>query len=223
MQARASLLAIEHALLSGPTIKSWFVQHQTIFAQAESLCGTLINYNIANNYMNGFWNEADGEVVTACRDRILRLLDSTIQALDVQQEVRPVLDDLILRVQNEKLHRLLVEFNAIREVQCNIAGIGFRTILALIIQERARVVDSESWIAQADDFNSFEKAIKYALNRANLFDSAAQKHLRRYLEGTLKDSLDNVAHKSDYLIEPDDLSLAVDLLNKLLPSIVVQS
>jgi hypothetical protein len=50
-----------------------------------------------------------------------------------------MLDDLILKVKEEKLSTLLREFNAIKNQQPNSAAIVLRTIVCLIIQEKAKL------------------------------------------------------------------------------------
>lgn len=220
LDARSALLEIDSSTISGHDIKKWFSEWLKTFRQAESLCNVLLEININQNYMQGFWSETDPEIINECKMRILKLIDEAVKEIDERKQPKPILDDLISRVKDKKLHKLLVEFNDSRTKQPNVAGIGFRTILALTIRERAKIIDPESWIAKSDDFKSFEAAIKYALGNDKLFGTGNHKHINRYLNKTLKDALDNVAHKSDYLIETEDLEEAVNLLNKLLPKIV---
>ena len=55
-----------------------------------------------------------------------------------------------------------------------------------------------------------------------IFDSAEERLLRRFLTGGQKDTFDNVAHKpgANALVSKETLSDAVDLLNRLLPTII---
>jgi hypothetical protein len=79
------------------------------------------------------------------------LIDGAIVTVDAQAPVRPFLDDQILRVRDTKPAALLNEFNAAKDGQPNLAAIGLRTIICLIIQERARADDARSKLATRQD------------------------------------------------------------------------
>ena len=89
----------------------------------------------------------------------------------------------------------------------------------LIIQEKAKLKNPASALATKQDL-SLDPLIKAALEE-KLFDSGEEKLVRRFLSGGQKDMFDNIAHKpgANSLIEKAHLSDAVDLLNKLLPTI----
>src|SRR5262249_11641961 len=136
--------------------------------------------------------------------------------------VRPLVEELIAQVQDPKLSSLLREFNSQREVAPNLAAIAFRTILSLVIKQRATKVQPQSRLATSGDIN-FEQDIRDALMaQPPIFDSGELKLLKRYQTGGKKDAMDNVTHKitSITLVTKDDLEDGVDLLNSLLPTIV---
>jgi hypothetical protein len=147
-------------------------------------------------------------------------LDRNIPGIDSTQTVVPVLDGLIPKVADTKLSTLLKEFNSGKDVQPNSAAITFRTILMLIIQERAKRIKPQSKIAVEQDL-SLDKCLNAAVSE-NLFDSAEQKLLFQFKLGGRKAIFDNIAHKpgGNSLIEKAYLSDAVDLLNKLLPTVI---
>jgi hypothetical protein len=137
-----------------------------------------------------------------------------------EARVRPILSDLVLKVKDTKLATLLGEFNVAKDGQPNLAAIGLRTILCLVIQERAKVVDANSALATRQDLMlhpMLDDAIK-----TKVFPGGETKLLEAYRRHGLKEGSDNVVHKpgSNMLVTKDDLSAAVDLLNKLLPMVV---
>jgi len=216
-QAREELLTIPKQALSGAQINQWGQRWMPAFDRAESLCGLIIRGNIGH-FMQGSWEETDSDLCDDLRARIVGLLDSVIQALDAREAVEPVLAEWIKRVADTKLATLLREFNDVKDTAPNLAAIGFRTILALLIRERAKQVAPDSEIAKQDDLVP-ERDIKAALDQPELFSSGERKYLRRYLSGGDKDVFDNVVHKPTTLIQRDELEDAVQLLNRLLPSI----
>lgn len=216
--SRKELLNIPKESLIGPIMLEWYRKSQTYLSRADSVSGHLLPANIERK-MNGFWEERDVEVCLALRTTIVDLIDNSIMAIDSKQEVKPILEDLISKISDTKLSTFLKEFNSIRSGAPNLASAGFRTILSLIIRERAKKVDPSSVLATKDDIN-FEPDINAAVKHPTLFNSAEKKLLSRYLGGGDKDSFDNVVHKAEYLIEKDELEDAVNLLNRLLPTII---
>lgn len=216
--SREALLSISKQRLSGDEIYRWFEAWKSYLIRADTVSGQLLPINIERK-MGGFWDEQDQDVCLMLRTRIIESIDSSIKAIDERQTVKPVLDGLISKVSNTKLATLLKEFNDVRILQPNLACTGFRTILPLIIRERAKKADPTHNLATKDDI-FFEPDIKTGINHSTLFNSAEKKLLKRYLKGGDKDSFDNVAHKPDYLIDKSELEDAVGLLNHLLPTIV---
>ncbi len=204
--ARERLLNIRKNDLTNDLIVSWGQQYNQTF-----------NFN---HLIQGYVRETDVEILSALRTDIIELLDRTILAIDSQVVIRSVLQEHILKVKDTKLATLLNEFNATKDSTPNLAAIGFRTILTLIIREKAKLTHPYSRLATKDDLG-FEPDIRAAI-QDHIFSKAEEKHLERFLNGGKKDTFDNVAHKpgANTLVRKDDLEDAVDLLNSLLPSII---
>lgn len=217
-EGREALLGIPKDQLDGPAILNWYHGWKSVLVRADTMSGHLLPVNIEHR-MSGFWDEADHDVSLILRTRVIELIDQSIQAVDAKQVVKPLLEDLISRVADTKLATLLAEFNTARVSQPNLACGGFRTILPLIIRERAKRVDPSHALATKDDIG-FEPDINAAIKHPSLFNAAEKKLISRYVKGGDKDSFDNVVHKPDYLIDKNELEDAVNLLNHLLPTIV---
>jgi hypothetical protein len=219
-ESRQNLLSIPKDELTGNAIMSWQGRSVNTFRRADSLTYSAPSLAfMPHSILSGFWTETDHDLCLELRDRIVCAIDRAIEDIDESQVVRPVLDGYITKVADIKLATLLQEFNAVRSSQPNVACIAFRTILPLIIRERAKRVDPTHKLATKDDVG-FEPDIKAAVDNQTLFSSAENKLLKRYLADGNKDSFDNVAHKPDYLILKDELDAAINLLNHLLPTIV---
>lgn len=216
--SREALVGISKDELTGEAINAWFTQNHTILTRADTV--THENLHFAPRWiMAGFWQEEDHDVVLELRNRIIEAIEQSLYLIDREQRVRPVLDEYILKISDTKLATLLREFNTLRTSEPNMAGIGFRTILPLIIRQRAKRVDPAHRLATKEDIE-FEPDIKAAIAHGSLFSDAESRLLRAYLQHGSKASFDNVAHKSHYLIDKDELEAAVNLLNRLLPTIV---
>jgi len=216
--SRKALLEIPKTNLTGQSILEWHNFWREVLNRPDTLSGQLLPINISQR-MDGFWNETDSDVCLILRSRVIELIDSSIQAIDSKQVVKPILEDQISKISDTKLATLLIEFNSTRVNQPNLAASGFRTILPLIIRERAKRVDPENELAIKDDIG-FEPDINKAISHATLFNAAEKKLIKRYVSGGDKDSFDNVVHKPIYLIEKGELDDAIDLLNHLLPTII---
>lgn len=170
--------------------------------------------------MRGYSNEADPQILDALRAEVVSELDYEIKGIDATAKVRTVLEEHIIRVKDEKLATLLREFNETKDTQPNVAAIGFRTLLGLVIGIRAALEEPNSALAKQQDLK-FEPDIKEAI-AGKIFDEGQIKRLNRFLTGGQKDKFDIAAHKKggNALISKDDLSDAVELLNALLPSIL---
>ncbi|MDO9385025.1 MAG: hypothetical protein Q7T86_19435 [Hyphomicrobiaceae bacterium] len=161
----------------------------------------------------------DVDVLDSARDELVKIVDDCIVGMTGQGEVRSVFGDLILKVKDAKLSTLLREFNAAKDGQPNIAVIGLRTILCLIIRERAKVVDAANPLAIRQDL-ALQPMLDDAIG-SKIFPEGESKLLDAFRRRGLKESSDNVVHKpgDNMLVSKDDLSAAVDLLNKLLPTL----
>lgn len=204
--------------LSGAIFTKWLDKWESIFKRADSIANTNL-WIFIDKPTRGFEDETDTEACLDIRSRIVEILDAAISKLDSTQVMKPILDQLILKVKDDKLSTLLKEFNDTRVSQPNLAASGFRTILPLIIRERAKIVDPTHLLATKDDVG-FEPDINAAIKHGTLFNQAEKKLIKRYLVGGDKDSFDNVVHKPIYLVDKIELDDVVDLLNRLLPTIV---
>jgi hypothetical protein len=212
-QFRDGLLAIDHGDLNYKSMEIHLVENR---GDVDAVYG----YNPIIRLLSPHQKTTDPTILEAVRQEVVRIVDDHILQADSQQIVRPILDDLVLKIKDTKLSTLLKEFNAAKETQPNLAAIGFRTIICLTIQERAKVVDVKSALANRQDL-----ALQPMLDDAiatKIFPDGQTKLLQAYRRQGLKEHSDNIVHKpgSDMLVSKDDLSAAVDLLNKLLPTIV---
>ena len=217
-QAREELLAFQKAFLTGNFLFNWFKQH-------ESLWGKTQRYNAyawPDLYakLDGFQQEKDVDVLDALRAQLVEVIDRTIKKLDSQIVLNSALHNRIARIQDTKLATLLNEFEAVKDSAPNIAAVGFSTILALVIQERAKRVHPASALATRTDLD-VDPMIRDAL-RENIFSYAEAIHLSRFANGGQRDTFDNITHKPGalYLIDKSNLEGAVDLLTSLLDSII---
>lgn len=217
-KAREDLLTEPKETLTHQIVLNWYRKWVQQIQQAEGAGANIMRQNIAM-YLQGHEASTYDVIYDVCL-RIVGLLDRNIMNLDNSQTVIPVLDGLILKVADTKLSTLLKEFNSGKDAQPNSAAVVFRTILMLIIQERAKRTKPHANIATDQDLD-LNKCLNAALNE-KLFDSAEQKLLAQFKSGGQKGIFDNIAHKpgSNSLIEKDYLSDAVDLLNKLLPTVI---
>lgn len=215
---REKLLDIKKDKLSYHALEQCVVQNRDGLDMAHSV-GVPLLYNVVIKFIAGHENNTNVDVLDDIRHRIVELIDGAITKIDSQEIVRPVLDDLILRVKDMKLSTMLKEFNATKDSQPNFAAVGFRTILCLIIQEKAKLVCPSGKLANSQDL-ALEPAIKSAIDD-KIFKEGEARLIKRFLTGGQKDIFDNIAHKpgGNALVRKENLSDAVETLNKLLPTI----
>src|SRR5205823_3141579 len=103
------------------------------------------------------------EVFNELRPIFVGCIDEGLSILDEEYEVKPVLEEYIKRVKDTKLAEMLKEFNVSKGTSPNLVAIGFRTILALIIQEKAKRLDPQSNTATRIDL-ALDKMIDSARN-----------------------------------------------------------
>lgn len=220
--AREELLSIKKDELTYPSIETWWTKWFSYFLRAENLVdsGPIIRGKYGR-YVSGYEQETDVDILDEQRTGIVSILDAALPFLDREYTVRPVLEDLILRVKDTKLAELLKEFNAVKDTSPNLAAMGFRTVLTLIIREKAKIVNPTSHLATRDDL-ALDACINSAI-QDHIFSSGEEKLLKRYRDSGSKDKFDNIVHKpgANNLMQRDDLSDAVtNLLNSLLSSII---
>lgn len=215
--SREALLAYPKERMNGAALQSWFNQWDNAFRRAGLITGGHINIPIFQ-LVNAYHSENNHEVAHEVQVQIVGYIDMELTRLNSQVSVKPILDDYIARISDTKLATLLRELNSIRTQQPNLAAIGFRTVLALIIRERAKRVNLTHKLATQDI--DAELAIKTAIGDPQFFSDGERRLLKRCLSGGNKDTFDIVAHKPGVLIQKDQLEDAVNLLNSLLPTIV---
>jgi len=218
-KARRELLEIPKSELEFEQFLGWYRTYSQILVAGDKISKSNINHFVTDTWA-GLGKDIDKGILEEIRSEIIELLIKEISKIDSTEKVRPVLEENILKVKDSKLRALLTEFNNIKDSSPNLAAIGFRTILVLIISERAKLKIPNSNLAKKDDVK-FEPDINSAIGQ-NIFESGDIKALGRFLTGGQKDRFDNVAHKkgANMLADKDHLSDAVDLLNQLLPTII---
>lgn len=218
---REKLIALKKIDLSYAVLSKWSETGHEAFLRANGVLGAInLVDNSIRNLMHGYKTISDIDLLEDVRDCIVAKLDGTILSIDKTRVVRSVLEELILKVKDTKLSTLLNEFNVAKDAQPNIAAIALRTILCLVIRERAKLTNAISSLATKEDI-VLEPDIKAAL-AAKIFPEGEARRLTRFLSGGHKDTCDIVAHKAGdaALVNKDDLTDNVDLLNKLLATIV---
>jgi hypothetical protein len=174
---RTSLLEIATPDLCYGAMEKWFVQNRGAVDAVHA-------YNTIIHRLIPYQTTTDADVLEAVRQEVVSILDNQISLADVEESVRPVFDELILKIRDTKLSALLSEFNAAKEAQPNLASMGLRTILCLIIQERAKILNASSSLAVRQDL-----ALQPMLDEAiatGLFPEGHTKLLQAYRRQGLK-------------------------------------
>lgn len=122
----------------------WTANHSAIQPMGAGLI------NPSGQFISSIGAIHDVDALNAARDEIVRMVDESISGL-TGAPVRPLLEDLIVKVKDVKLSTLLKEFNAIKDHQPNMAAIGLRTIICLIILERAKLTRPDEALAKTTD------------------------------------------------------------------------
>jgi hypothetical protein len=219
-ELRSELLATQKQNLTFAILVAWHSKSRdAILAAGQVLGSPASTWNPMSQRLHGYAKTTDPDILDAIRDGLVESIDSMITAVDSKQTVRPVLDELILKIKDTKLSTLLKEFNASKDLQPNLAAIGFRTILCLVIIEIAKLRNPSSKLASREDL-ALDPIIQQALDE-KAFDDGESRLVERFRGGS-KVKLDIVAHKpgDKSLVDKDDLSSAVDtLLNHLLKAL----
>ena len=212
---RAGILEIKKDDLTSQVLSAyWNANVSAIAPMGASLINPL------GQFISSIGAIQDIDALDAARDDIVRMVDVSISGLS-GAPVRPILEELIVKVKDAKLSTLLKEFNAIKDHQPNLAAIGLRTIICLIILEKAKLTRPAEALAKTTDLMlkpMLESAIKI-----KIFDEGETKLLKAFEQQGLKETFDNVVHKpgDNALIKSDDLSALVqNTLNKLLAATV---
>jgi hypothetical protein len=170
-------------------------------------------------YIQSIQDIDDVDALDGARDELVRMVDAAIAALS-GVNVRPILEDLILKIKDVKLSTLLREFNAIKNQQPNCAAIVLRTVICLIIQEKAKLAQPGGALALRQDL-MLTPMLQSAIDE-KIFDQGETKLLQAFQRQGLKETFDNVVHKpgDGALIKADDLSSLQNTVNKLLATLV---
>jgi hypothetical protein len=171
-------------------------------------------------YIQSIQDVDDVDALDGVRDELVRMVDATIASLS-GANVRPILEDLILKIKDVKLSTLLREFNDIKNQQPNCAAIVLRTIICLVIQEKAKLTQPGGALALRPDL-MLTPMLQSAIDE-KIFDQGETKLLQAFQRQGLKETFDNVVHKpgDGALINTDDLSsLVQNTVNKLLAAII---
>ena len=217
--ARRHLLDIRRSVLTADLIFSWYQQWLPAFRRTQGLIGNKIEVRI-NIRIGGFEKVSDVELLDDLRIRIVEVLDQAMREIDSQVLVRSILEEYILKIKDQKLATLLKEFNSVKDTAPNFAAIGFRTILTLIIREKARREKPNSNLAKKTDLQ-LKPDIDEAL-KEHIFPKDEERRLTSFLRGGNKDTFDFVVHRPDptALVSKEEINDIVGLLNTLLPSII---
>jgi len=184
---RASILELKKDELTFPALQKCAADN---WKKVTPMGAHLVNP--LGNLMRTFEGVEDVDVLDAARDQVIAMIDGSIASL-AGGPVRPILDDLILKVKDTKLSTLLKEFNAIKDQQPNFAAIGLRTIICLIIQERAKITDAKGKLATRQDL-ALDPMLTEAIG-AGSFPQGETKLLQGFQSRGQKVMFDNVVHK----------------------------
>jgi len=201
-------------------VYAWLTRWDATFSKSSMLGHGMVNIRSSvMRELDGYELEEDIEIFHELRPVFVGFIDLGLSIIDQEYEVKPVLEDYIKRVKDTKLAELLKEFNVSKDTSPNLVAIGFRTILALIIQERAKRLDPKSNTATRTDI-ALDKMIDSARND-NVLSSDDQRLLDSF-RSTHKDIYDFVAHRpsANKMVDKSEVATMVDLLNKFLPEII---
>lgn len=196
----------------------WFNRWEAAFTRFRPFTRFRFFLDITiKSLIRGYEQETDAEIFNELRQDLVESIDTALSRLDKKYELKPLLEEYIKRVKDTKLAELLKEFNDAKDVAPNLVAIGFRTILSLIIQEKAKRVNPTSNTATCIDL-----APREMIDRArndNILSQDEQRLVNSYIS-THQDIYNFVAHRPNILIDKSEVDTMVDLLNKLLPSII---
>jgi hypothetical protein len=149
--SRPFALADEWSIKWTPTFRRLYAfSHNSVFIQGA-----------INSQLDGYDQETDAEIFNELRPILVGFIDAALSRVDQEYKVKPLLEEYTKRVKDTKLAELLKEFNATRDIAPNLVAIGFRTILCLVIQEKAKRVNPTSNTATCTDLAPREMIIFY--------------------------------------------------------------
>src|SRR6266851_783783 len=160
----------------------WSANHSAIQPMGAGLINPL------GQFIGSISANQDIDALDAARDEIVRMVDASISSLS-GVPVRPLLEDLIAKVKDAKLSTLLREFNAVKDHQPNIAAKGLRTIICLVIQEKAKLTQPEGALAKTQDL-MLKPMLRGAIED-KIFSEGETKLLKAFERQGLKETFDN--------------------------------
>ena len=194
----------------------WFNKWTPTFERFMAFTDADIETSIRSK-ITGYERETDAEIFNELRPVLVSFIDFGLRKLDQEYQVKSLLEDYTKRVKDTKLAVLLNEFNATKDIAPNLVAIGFRTILSLVIQEKAKREKPGSNTATRPDL-AVDRMIDSA--RTDGILSGDDQRLLDSFKSTHKDIYDFVGHRPKVLVDKSEVDTMVDLLNKLLPSII---
>ncbi len=199
-------------------LDNWYINWTQMFNRFDSIISGSIDIAI-HVRMHGYQQITDVEIFNELRSDFVKIIDFGLNKLDQEYQVRPLLEEYTKRVKDTKLAVLLNEFNAMKDIAPNHAAIGFRTILSLVIQEKAKRVNPTSNTATCTDLAP-QPMIDRARND-HILSQDEQRFVNTFVS-IHRDIYDLVTHRpgANNLVDKSEVDAMVDLLNKLLPSII---
>lgn len=219
-EARSEIASLNTKILTFSIILDWHTKFSLIFVQAQGATNRLVNQNIARHYQ-GHDRTDSSDVLDEVRQKIICQIDGTLMALNQKMPFSdtPIPQEVITKVRDIKLTTLLREFNNGLKSAPNLCMIGYRTILSLVLKERAKLEKPESKLATKDDV-AFAPDIELAISE-KIVSESEMKILRAY-QASDRNNFDNIAHKAGKknLVEEESIGAAIKNLNTLLRTII---
>jgi len=174
-------------------VRVWLDKWSPTFRRLSAfLDGQVYIQGDIRNKLDGLEQETDAEIYNELRPVFVGFIDAALKRLDQKYQVKSLLEEYTTRVTDTKLAVLLNEFNVVKDVAPNHAAIGFRTILSLVIQEKAKRVNSTSRTATRTDLAP-QPMIDGARNE-NIFTQDEQRLVDSFAS-THRNIYDIVAHR----------------------------
>ncbi len=216
-QARESLLSLPKDCNLLLNLNGWFNAWENALNRFDSVRGGIGTFKTLWSMYSNFSTVNDIEILSALRSSMVEMLDERVRIFDEKIIIRSILEQYISKIADTKLAALLSEFNQMKDKAPNFTAIGFRTILCLIIYEKAKHITQPPRFVTRGDLN-LEEMLREAIEH-NYFSSGGTRVLKRFRD-TKKDIFDNLSHKPGVLAHKDTLEDVVDMLNELLPEII---
>ncbi len=186
-------------------VDDWLNKWNPMFVRFNAFPGGYYLDVAIRKSMEGYEQETDVEIFNELRPIFVGRIDMGLSILDQKYEVKPLLEDYTKRIKDTKLAELIKEFNASKDIASNLVAMGFRTILSLIIQEKAKRVNPTSNTATCTDL-----APREMIDRArndNILSPDEQRLVNSFVS-THQDIYNFVAHRPNVLIDKSEVCTA---------------